>query len=102
MKTWHVVMCVCMYVQQINSEAKCPVTAAEVMKRREYHGSLVGLLVLLFIILLMLIVPCVVCTVFAVRNPNSSVGQCLIQVSYLLTELCSIDISCAHSVTEMS
>jgi len=62
------------------------------MAEVEGHGrygnqSLVGLLVIIFVIVLVVLVGLGVWIVFAVRNPNSAAGQCLIRVSYLLTYL---------------
>jgi len=74
-----------MCVQQISSATKCPVNTVAVKKAREYRGSLVGLIVILLVIALMLLVAFIIWIVFAVQNPNSSAGQCLIQVLRLLT-----------------
>ena len=63
-------------------------TVVEVEKRGKYHGgSVVGLMVLLFFIALMLVAAFIGWLVFAVRNPNSSAGQCLIQVMLLMHRL---------------
>jgi len=69
------------FVQQINSQSQCPGVGVKAEKGgRDDRGGLIGLILVLVIIALMLVIACVVWVVFAMRHPNSSAGQCLIQV----------------------
>lgn len=74
--------------KQINLETKCP--ASGVGRSRQDGSGMVGLLVILIVIALILLTAFVAWIVYAIRNPNSSAGQCLIQnrPSQLLRRCC--------------
>ena len=77
-------------------------TLVQEHKPRQYVGRLVGLIILVFIIALALLIAFVMWIVFAVRNPNSYAGQCLIQVYCLLACLFTNLVTSVTSTTRSS